>query len=128
MQYNISDFGMKRALSFLLALCVFFRHTADAFRAKPLRPWTSQIMKGSEVDDILPLVKKNTPEGSTIVIKYGGHAMENDELKRYFCEDIAALCRVNFLRSDDVYSYITPLICEDWHLPDYRARWRSANS
>lgn len=39
-------------------------------------------------------VKKNTPPGSVIVIKYGGHAMENEELKRFFCEDIAALCSV----------------------------------
>jgi hypothetical protein len=42
-------------------------------------------------------VKKNTPPGSVIVIKYGGHAMENEELKRFFCEDIAALCSVRAL-------------------------------
>eukprot|EP01041_Mallomonas_annulata_P009635 gene9635-20027_t len=48
----------------------------------------------SYVDSLLPLIKKNTAEGSVVVIKYGGHAMENDELKKFFCEDIAALCKI----------------------------------
>ena len=58
----------------------------------------SQIWKMSSSDDdyntLISNVKKNTPPGSVIVIKYGGHAMENEELKRFFCEDIAALCNV----------------------------------
>lgn len=32
-----------------------------------------------------------------VVIKYGGHAMENDEAKTQFCQDIAALCRTGVL-------------------------------
>ena len=50
-----------------------------------------------EVSRLLEGIKKATPPGSVVVIKYGGHAMENDELKRYFCEDIGALCKVGVL-------------------------------
>lgn len=57
-----------------------------------------QLLKMATSDDnydaLISDVKKNTPPGSVIVIKYGGHAMENEELKRFFCEDIAALCNV----------------------------------
>lgn len=48
-----------------------------------------------DYNSLIANVKKNTPPGSVIVIKYGGHAMENEELKRFFCEDIAALCNVS---------------------------------
>lgn len=51
----------------------------------------------ADYDSLIKNVKKNTPPGSVIVIKYGGHAMENEELKRSFCEDIAALCRVRLM-------------------------------
>ena len=44
--------------------------------------------------DLLADVKRSTPAGSVIVVKYGGHAMENDEAKKNFCDDIAALCSV----------------------------------
>lgn len=46
-----------------------------------------------DVISLMSLVKKSNPTGSVVVIKYGGHAMENDELKKFFCEDIAELCR-----------------------------------
>ena len=51
-----------------------------------------------DYNSLIANVKKNTPPGSVIVIKYGGHAMENEELKRFFCEDIAALCNVRIHR------------------------------
>jgi hypothetical protein len=59
---------------------------STTFRAAPT--------SAAEYDSLIKNVSKNTPAGSVIVIKYGGHAMENEELKRSFCEDIAALCRV----------------------------------
>ena len=43
---------------------------------------------------LLDSVKSATPAGSVVVVKYGGHAMENDEAKNHFCEDIAALCSI----------------------------------
>jgi Amino acid kinase family len=50
-----------------------------------------------EVSSLVANVVKHTKKGSVIVIKYGGHAMENEELKRFFCEDIAHLCRAGIL-------------------------------
>lgn len=38
-------------------------------------------------------VKLSVPKGSTVVIKYGGHAMDNEELKQLFFDDIAELHR-----------------------------------
>jgi hypothetical protein len=51
----------------------------------------------SEIEDLVGKVKEATPSGKVVVIKYGGHAMENEELKQFFCEDIAALCRTGVL-------------------------------
>lgn len=51
----------------------------------------------SEYDGILAGIRKSTPAGSVVVIKYGGHAMENEEAKKQFCEDIGALCRTGVL-------------------------------
>ena len=47
--------------------------------------------------DLLSLVKANNPAGSVVVVKYGGHAMENDEAKKNFCEDIAALYSIGVM-------------------------------
>lgn len=46
---------------------------------------------------LLAGVRQATPAGSVVVIKYGGHAMENDQAKAQFCEDIGALCRTGVL-------------------------------
>ena len=51
----------------------------------------------NEVSTLLEKISSSTPQGSVVVIKYGGHAMENDELKKLFCEDIAALCSTGIL-------------------------------
>ncbi len=51
----------------------------------------------SNTDSLLSSVAANTPPGSVVVVKYGGHAMENDEAKKNFCEDIAALCSVGIM-------------------------------
>lgn len=47
------------------------------------------IEKASILIESLPYIKKFS--GKTFVIKYGGHAMENDELKYSFAEDITLL-------------------------------------
>ena len=74
---------------------------------------------GSEYTALLENVQKTTPKGSVIVIKYGGHAMENEELKQFFCEDVAALCRVIRTRSTTLTRALTPVTSSpvvDWHL------------
>ena len=69
-----------------------------------------------DYDTLIENVKKTTPKGSVIVVKYGGHAMENEELKRYFCEDIAALCRVSFRKT--LLVLLSVLTCFDLiHFP-----------
>jgi hypothetical protein len=50
-------------------------------------------LPAAEYDLLLKDVTSNLPPGSVVVVKYGGHAMENEELKKSFCNDIAALCR-----------------------------------
>lgn len=45
----------------------------------------------SEREALLEKVKQNLKPNSTIVIKYGGHAMENEELQELFMDDIADL-------------------------------------
>ena len=78
----------------LLALALpslAFRAPRPRLRSSPLLAWSA------EVSDLLGKVKQSTREGSVVVIKYGGHAMENDELKKFFCEDIAALCSTGIL-------------------------------
>lgn len=54
-------------------------------------------MQDSEYNSLIAGIKKATPSGSVVVIKYGGHAMENELAKKQFCEDVAALCRTGVL-------------------------------
>lgn len=61
------------------------------------RSLTKSGLYGSEnesLDSLLQKVKENLSPGSLVVIKYGGHAMENEELKQFFCEDIAGLSKI----------------------------------
>ena len=51
-------------------------------------------MTNGEVDNLITKIRQATPPKSVVVIKYGGHAMENDEFKNLFCQDIATLCKV----------------------------------
>ena len=90
----------------LLFLVLLIAVSIDAFRITRSSRHHSILhrLKGAatttdakEVDRLLEGIKKATPPGSVVVIKYGGHAMENDELKKYFCEDIGALCRAGVL-------------------------------
>jgi hypothetical protein len=52
------------------------------------------MLYDQQKQNILEKISRATPPKLVVVIKYGGHAMENDEFKSLFCEDIAALCRV----------------------------------
>ena len=61
------------------------------------KTWLGGGSGDAEYASLIANVQKNTAKGSVIVIKYGGHAMENEELKRDFCEDIGALCRIGVL-------------------------------
>lgn len=95
------------ATTLVVILTLNFLVPSSAFFA-PVRHFSrfSAVSRAatSTDDDYVSLianVKKNTPPGSVIVIKYGGHAMENEELKRFFCEDIAALCSVRA-----IYDYL----------------------
>jgi acetylglutamate kinase len=81
-------------LSFLAPSGAFIAPTKSSFRKTT---FYRAVAGDEEYDNLLVNVKKNTPPGSVIVIKYGGHAMENEELKRFFCEDIAALCNTGIL-------------------------------
>ena len=68
-----------------------------SFSARPRTSPYMKMMVESTKDEILKKVEKNIPRGSVVVIKYGGHAMEDFELAKYFCEDIADLCRIGIL-------------------------------
>ncbi len=52
-----------------------------------------RIERAKILQEALPYIQQFS--GSTIVIKYGGHAMESDELKRSFARDVALLDVVN---------------------------------
>jgi acetylglutamate kinase len=47
------------------------------------------IEKAEVLIEALPFIQRFA--GKVIVIKYGGHAMENDELKGAFAHDVALL-------------------------------------
>lgn len=86
----------------MLLLPVLVSLLAQAYAFQSRRPLSARISLGrnafsAEVTDLLAKIKTNTPQGSVVVIKYGGHAMENAELKKFFCEDVAALCSTGIL-------------------------------
>lgn len=47
--------------------------------------------------ELLQRVQDNVKPGSIVVVKYGGHAMENDNLKDAFLDDIASLYRMGIV-------------------------------
>ena len=92
---------MKDCSSLLFFLIVFstvigvlsFRPS----RTHKLRLSDALTIKSSYKDGLISEVKQNFVAGSVVVIKYGGHAMENPELSKYFCEDVADLSRIGVL-------------------------------
>eukprot|EP01038_Epipyxis_sp_PR26KG_P005868 gene5868-8093_t len=51
-----------------------------------------KYMRKLDYDNLVDNVRKNTKKNSIVVIKYGGHAMDNNDLKELFFQDIATLC------------------------------------
>ena len=47
------------------------------------------IQKADTLLEVLPYIQRFS--GKTLVIKYGGHAMEDEELKQHFAQDIVLL-------------------------------------
>ena len=64
------------------------------------------LQKASVLNEALPYIRKFS--GKTIVVKYGGSAMVEHELKKNVIRDVALLKLVGFQ-------------------PDHRARWRKRN-
>ena len=75
--------------------CAAFRYErASTSFQKVYAKGISRLHMGSnEYEELVTNVKGNLKKGSVVVIKYGGHAMESESLKKLFCEDIAELCR-----------------------------------
>eukprot|EP00981_Chlorochromonas_danica_P003467 scaffold654_cov207-Ochromonas_danica.AAC.52 len=51
------------------------------------------MLADDEYKSLVERVKQNVKPGSVVVIKYGGHAMDNEALKELFLEDVAELYR-----------------------------------
>ncbi len=54
---------------------------------------TRTLASPAEYATLVEKVKKNIKPGTVVVIKYGGHAMDNEALKELFLEDVAELQR-----------------------------------
>jgi len=81
-------------LAFLVTLFCENTFSYLLHRSSKVRP--ALPLYGSASNALVDKVKQNLKVGSTVVIKYGGHAMENDELKDLFLEDVADLYRVGY--------------------------------
>ena len=81
----------------VLALSMFIQCNAFSPRTMPGFVRGALKLQSSSETDLLQEVSKSTPAGSVVVIKYGGHAMENEEAKAGFCKDVGALCRAGVL-------------------------------
>lgn len=74
----------------------FIRYPKIRIQQQVTNPKNTKLfdsINNNEYTELIEKVKKNTKKGSIVVIKYGGHAMENDELKELFCKDVGELCR-----------------------------------
>lgn len=80
------------------------------------------------MEDLLQKVKTNLSPGSLVVIKYGGHAMENEELKQFFCEDIAGLSKVHTRVNYSQFLFKLILLFTDWYISSDCPWWWTANS
>jgi acetylglutamate kinase len=55
----------------------------------PLSPMDDLVAKAAVLHEALPYIRRF--QGRTFVVKYGGHAMENEELKESFARDVCLL-------------------------------------
>lgn len=85
-------------LFLLFSLCGSFSlkrtHVKSYFKLQPTTYSMTASNNGESYNELLRNISKNLKKGSVIVIKYGGHAMENDQLKSSFAEDVGALCNL----------------------------------
>ena len=81
-------------ISIILANLSF---STNGFRKTNVIRSFKRFASNPEIDAAVEKIKTATPKGSVVVIKYGGHAMENDEFKNLFCNDIATLCKIGIL-------------------------------
>eukprot|EP01040_Poterioochromonas_malhamensis_P004780 gene4780-5131_t len=81
-------------LILLLVFCVIFG-AIEVLGGLP-RSFFTSLLSGIAAprEELIDAVKKQTEHGTVVVIKYGGHAMENDELKEQFLDDIAEIYRL----------------------------------
>lgn len=90
--------SLLSAIAFIFLLpCVvetFRLSSSSTQKSASLNKKFNLLMTNEEVNSLVSKIRQATPPKSIVVIKYGGHAMENDELKNLFCQDIATLCKV----------------------------------
>ena len=91
---------MLFVVAILISVCVqcnSYRSTtlaADKLVSALIR---SKLHLNAPSSDLVERVSTNINRGSIIVIKYGGHAMENADLQRSFSADVGYLCRLGIL-------------------------------
>ena len=144
-QGSLSSYRIMTPFLFFVSCLVLLAGKISAYmpfsrlQTRAVHPVQKKILAlragtNDDYDTLIENVKKTTPKGSVIVVKYGGHAMENEELKRYFCEDIAALCRVSFHKTmlvtvvvQTLYHFALCLLdstrITDWYLACHCSRW-----
>ena len=76
----------------LLLLAIFI--CSNAFIMPATREMGRNRRLMSVPSDLLGKVSANLEKGSIVVIKYGGHAMEDENLAHHFCEDVVELKRM----------------------------------
>ena len=84
----------RQFLCLLFIISFFIKCNAFQALSKPIKPLKLlklKMMMKMNKEELLIQIQKNYPINSRVVIKYGGHAMESEELSNYFCEDIASL-------------------------------------
>jgi acetylglutamate kinase len=79
----------------LIALVLLQIAVAFRWNAMPVARMRSTRLFGHAKDTaaLIEGVKNTRAKGSVVVIKYGGHAMEDAALRDIFYEDVAALYR-----------------------------------
>lgn len=65
-------------------------------RWNPVVSLRNQVSNSAD-GELIQRVQDNIKPGSIVVVKYGGHAMENDNLKDAFLDDIASLYRMGIV-------------------------------
>jgi acetylglutamate kinase len=83
----------------LFKLLLFYFHASlfsPIYSFKPINnvKFNLKMNMLSDRATLVSKIQQSIPKGSVIVVKYGGHAMEDFALAKFFCEDIAALSEI----------------------------------